>query len=121
MICRPLGHHQLSRVTRDGHVGVQKSQLSWLCENIDEKVKAVLGRPLKGDRPQLWTDRGRPPGPARRADRIRRRDHRHRRKYERTARGPGREIGASEAEPIRTELLRKLTSRGLRGVKRPLS
>jgi putative transposase len=34
-----------------GMTGFGKSQVSRLCEEIDEKVKAFLSRPLKGDRP----------------------------------------------------------------------
>jgi hypothetical protein len=36
--------------------GLSKSQVSRLCEVIDEKVKALLSRPLEGDWPYLWID-----------------------------------------------------------------
>jgi putative transposase len=37
-----------------GMSGVSKSQVSRLCEEIDEKVKAFLNRPIEGDWPYLW-------------------------------------------------------------------
>ena len=97
--------------------GISKSQVSRLCEEIDGKVKAFLERPIEGDWPYLWIDAT----------------------YLKVRRGGrivsvaviiaigvngdgrrevlGMEIGTSEAEPIWTEFLRKLTRRGLRGVK----
>src|SRR3546814_12647003 len=36
--------------------GVSKSQVSRLCEEIDERVIAFLERPLEGDWPYLWID-----------------------------------------------------------------
>ena len=100
-----------------GMSGVSKSQVSRLCEEIDGKVKAFLERPIEGDWPYLWIDAT----------------------YLKVRRGGrivsvaviiavgvnsdgrrevlGMEIGTSEAEPIWTEFLRKLTRRGLRGVK----
>ncbi len=36
--------------------GISKSQVSRLCEEIDEKVKAFLTRPIEGDWPYLWID-----------------------------------------------------------------
>ncbi len=101
--------------------GISKSQVSRLCEEIDGKVKAFLNRPLEGDWPYVWIDAT----------------------YLKVRRGgrivsvaviiaigvntDGRrevlelEIGTSEAEPIWTEFLRKLTRRGLRGVKLVIS
>lgn len=100
-----------------GMSGISKSQVSRLCEEIDGKVKAFLDRPIEGDWPYLWIDAT----------------------YLKVRRGRrivsvavilavgvntngrrevlGMEIGTSEAEPIWTEFLRKLTRRGLRGVK----
>ena len=100
-----------------GMSGISKSQVSRLCEEIDGKVKAFLARPLEGDWPYIWIDAT----------------------YLKVRRGGrivsvaiiiavgvnsdgrrevlGMEIGTSEAEPIWTEFLRKLTRRGLRGVK----
>ena len=104
-----------------GMSGISKSQVSRLCEEIDGKVKAFLNRPLEGDWPHLWIDAT----------------------YLKVRRGGrivsvaviiaigvntdgrrevlGLEIGTSEAEPIWTEFLRKLTRRGLRGVKLVIS
>ena len=98
-----------------GMSGISKSQVSRLCEEIDGKVKAFLERPIEGDWPYLWIDAT----------------------YLKVRRGGrivsvaviiavgvnsdgrrevlGMEIGTSEAEPIWTEFLRKLTR--LRGVK----
>jgi hypothetical protein len=39
-----------------GMSGISKSQVSWLCEEIDGKVKGFLNRPLEGDWPYLWID-----------------------------------------------------------------
>lgn len=97
--------------------GISKSQVSRLCEEIDDKVKAFLDRPIEGEWPYLWIDAT----------------------YLKVRRGGrivsvaviiavgvntdgrrevlGMEIGTSEAEAIWTEFLRKLTRRGLRGVK----
>ena len=104
-----------------GMSGISKSQVSRLCEEIDVKVKAFLERPIEGDWPYLWIDAT----------------------YLKVRRGGrivsvaviiavgvntdgrrevlGMEIGTSEAEPIWTEFLRKLTRRGLRGVKLVIS
>jgi hypothetical protein len=37
-----------------GGTGVSKSQANRLCEEIDERVKAFLDRPLEGDWPYVW-------------------------------------------------------------------
>ena len=39
-----------------GLEGVSKSQVSRLCGEIDDKVKAFLARPIEGDWPYLWID-----------------------------------------------------------------
>jgi putative transposase len=39
-----------------GMTGISQSQVSRLCEEVDEKVKAFLCRPLEGDWPYLWID-----------------------------------------------------------------
>ncbi len=36
--------------------GISKSQVSRLCEEIGDKVKAFLGRPIEGDWLYLWID-----------------------------------------------------------------
>ena len=36
--------------------GISKSQVSRLCEDIDERVHAFLDRPIEGDWPYLWID-----------------------------------------------------------------
>ncbi|ESX16952.1 transposase ISRm25b, partial [Mesorhizobium sp. LSJC255A00] len=99
-----------------GMSGISKSQVSRLCEEIDGEVKAFLDRPIEGDWPYLWIDAT----------------------YLKVRSGGrivsvaviiavgvnadgrrevlGMEIGTSEAEPIWTEFLRKLTRRGMRGV-----
>jgi len=101
--------------------GVSKSQVSRLCEEIDDKVKAFLERPIEGEWPYLWIDAT----------------------YLKVRRGGrivsvaviivvgvntdgrrevlGMEIGTSEAEAIWTEFLRKLRRRGLSGVKLAVS
>ena len=37
-----------------GMSGISKSQVSRLCSEIDDKVKAFLNRPIEGDWPYLW-------------------------------------------------------------------
>ena len=36
--------------------GISKSQVSRLCQEIDERVNAFLARPIEGDWPYLWID-----------------------------------------------------------------
>jgi putative transposase len=100
-----------------GMSGISKSQVSRLCEEIDERVQAFLDRPIEGDWPYLWID----------ATYV---------KVRQAGRivsvavivavgvnGDGRrevlgmDIGPSEAEVFWTAFLRKLARRGLRGVK----
>ena len=104
-----------------GMSGISKSQVSRLCAEIDDKVKAFLVRPLEGDWPYLWLD----------ASYVKLRQQGRivsvavivavavntdgRREV------LGLEIGASEAETFWTAFLRKLARRGLRGVKLVIS
>jgi putative transposase len=104
-----------------GMTGISKSQVSRLCEEIDGKVKTFLDRPIEGDWPYLWID----------ATYVKVRQNGRivsvaviiaigvnsdgRREV------LGMEIGASEAETFWTGFLRKLTRRGLRGVKLAIS
>jgi putative transposase len=39
-----------------GMSGLSKSQVSRLCAEIDDKIAALLDRPLEGDWPYLWLD-----------------------------------------------------------------
>lgn len=100
-----------------GMSGISKSQVSRLCEEIDERVKAFLDRPIEGDWPYLWID----------ATYVKVRQNGRivsvaviiavgvnadgRREV------LGMDIGPSEAETFWTSFLRKLARRGLRGVK----
>ncbi|HLY43328.1 MAG TPA: IS256 family transposase [Terracidiphilus sp.] len=104
-----------------GMTGISKSQVSRLCEEIDERVNAFLERPLEGDWPYLWID----------ATYVKVRqggrivsvatiiavavNSEGRREVLGMATGP------SEAEPFWTAFLRSLTRRGLRGVKLVIS
>ena len=100
-----------------GGSGVSKSQVSRLCAEIDERVKAFLDRPLEGDWPYVWLD----------ATYVKvRRNHRIVSVAVIVAVGVnadcrremlGMDIGPSEAETFWTAFLRKLRRRGLRGVK----
>jgi putative transposase len=104
-----------------GMTGISKSQVSRLCEEIDERVGAFLSRPIEGDWPYLWIDatylKVRQAGRivsvaviiavAVNTDGVRE--------------ILGLEIGPSEAEPFWTSFLRSLTRRGLRGVKLVIS
>jgi transposase-like protein len=104
-----------------GMSGISKSQVSRLCEEIDDKVKAFLNRPIEGDWPYLWID----------ATYVKVRQSGRivsvavivavgvnadgRREV------LGLDIGPSEAETFWTGFLRKLARRGLRGVKLVIS
>ena len=104
-----------------GMSGISKSQVSRLCEEIDERVTAFLERPIEGDWPYIWMDATYIK--VRRAGRIvsvaviiavgvnsdGRREV------------LGMTIGHSEAEVFWTEFLRSLARRGLRGVKLVIS
>jgi len=100
-----------------GGSGVSKSQVSRLCEEIDEKVQAFLTRPIEGDWPYLWIDATYVK--VRQAGRIvsvavivavgANTDGRRE--------VLGQDVGPSEAETFWTEFLRGLARRGLRGVK----
>ena len=104
-----------------GMDGISKSQVSRLCEEIDDKVKPFLGRPIEGDWPYVWLD----------ATYV---------KVRQTGRivsvavviaigvnSDGRrevlglDICPSEAQTFWSEFLRKLARRGLRGVKLVIS
>ena len=97
--------------------GISKSQVSRLCGEIDDKVKAFVTRPIEGDWPYLWIDgtyvkvrqNGRIVSVAVIVAVGVNSDGR---------RGVlGMDIGPSEAETFWTAFLRKLARRGLRGVK----
>ncbi len=104
-----------------GASGVSKSQVSRLCADIDDRVKAFLDRPIEGEWPYLWIDatylKVRQEGRVVSVAVI-------------VAVGVntdgrreilGMDIGASEAETFRTDALRKLKRRGLKGVKLVIS
>ena len=104
-----------------GMSGISKSQVSRLCEEIDERVHTFLERPIEGDWPYVWVD----------ATYVKVRQNGRivsvaviiavgvntdgRREV------LGLDIGASEAATFWIEFLRKLTRRGLRGVKLVIS
>ena len=44
------------RVKSFGITGISTSQVSRLCEQIDERVQAFLNRPIEGEWPYLWLD-----------------------------------------------------------------
>jgi len=104
-----------------GMTGISKSQVSRLCAEIDERVKAFLERPIEGSWPYLWID----------ATYVKVRESGRivsvaviiavgvnsdgRREV------LGMAVGPSEAEPFWTKFLRSLTRRGLRGVKLVIS
>jgi len=104
-----------------GMTGISKSQVSRLCEEIDERVNAFLDRPLEGDWPYLWIDATYVK--VRQAGRIVSVatiiavavNAEGRREVLGMATGP------SEAEPFWTAFLRSLMRRGLRGVKLVIS
>ena len=104
-----------------GLSGISKSQVSKLCKEIDERVKAFLERPLEGDWPYLWLDatylKVREGGRIVSVAAI----------IAVAANTEGRReivglgIGPSEAETFWADFLKRLTRRGLRGVKLVIS
>src|SRR5947199_6361704 len=104
-----------------GLSGISKSQVSKLCKEIDERVKAFLERPLEGEWPYLWLD----------ATYLKVReggrivsvaaiiavavDTEGRREI------VGLHLGPSEAETFWATFLKNLLRRGLRGVKLVIS
>lgn len=104
-----------------GMTGISKSQVSRLCQEIDERVTAFLDRPIEGDWPYLWVDATYVK--ARAAGRIVSMavivavgvNSDGRREV------LGMDIGPSEAETFWIAFLRKLARRGLRGVKLVIS
>jgi putative transposase len=104
-----------------GMSGVSKSQVSRLCEEIDERVSTFLNRPIEGEWPYLWIDatyvkvrqNGRIVSVAVTVAVAVNTDGRRE--------VLGMDIGASEAETFWTEFLRKLKRRGLSGVKLVIS
>src|SRR5471030_2788329 len=100
-----------------GGSGISKSQVSRLCEEIDDRVKTFLNRPIEGDWPYVWLD----------ATYVKARRDGHVVSVAVIVavgvNGDGRRevlglaIGTSEAETFWTAFLRKLARRGLRGVK----
>jgi transposase-like protein len=104
-----------------GMTGISKSQVSRLCQEIDERVQAFLERPIEGDWPYLWLDATYIK--VRRAGRIVSVaaiiavavNSEGRREV------LGLAIGPSEAETFWSDFLRSLTRRGLRGVKLVIS
>jgi transposase-like protein len=100
-----------------GMSGISKSQVSRLCEEIDERVKAFLERPIEGEWPYLWIDatyvKVREAGRvvpvaviiAVAANTDGRREV------------LGLAVGPSEAEPFWTAFLRGLVRRGFKGAK----
>lgn len=98
-----------------GMSGISRSQVSRLCEEIDERVHAFLDRPIEGDWPYLWINATYVK--QRQAGRI---------VAVGTNTGGRREVlgmtvGPSEAETFWTAFLRSLARRGLRGVKLVIS
>lgn len=104
-----------------GMSGISKSQVSRLCEEIDDRVKTFLGRPIEGDWPYLWLDatyvkvrqNGRIVSVAVTIAVAVNTDGRRE--------VLGMDIGPSEAETFWIEFLRKLKRRGLNGVKLVIS
>lgn len=104
-----------------GMSGISKSQVSRLCEEIDEKVNAFLSRPIEGEWPYLWVD----------ATYLKMRQGGRvvsvavtiavgvntdgRREF------LGLAVGNSEAETFWTDFLRSLVRRGLHGVQLVIS
>jgi transposase-like protein len=104
-----------------GMTGISKSQVSRLCEELDEKVQEFLGRELTGTWPYLWLD----------ATYLKvRSGGRVVNKAVVVAVGVndqgvretlGLAVGPAESEAFWTQFVRSLIQRGLRGVKLVIS
>src|SRR5215210_4331033 len=104
-----------------GLSGIDKSRVSRLCKEIDERVSAFLERPLAGEWPYLWLD----------ATYLKVREGGRIVSVAAiiavavTTEGKreivGLHIGPSEAEPFWSTFLRDLVRRGLKGVKLVIS
>ena len=98
-----------------GLSGINKSQVSKLCKDIDERVNAFLDRPLSGEWPYLWLD----------ATDLKQREGGRivdvaaiiavAANSEGKREIVGLHIGPSEAETFWTTFLKSLVRRGLRG------
>jgi putative transposase len=101
-----------------GLAGISKSQVSKLCKDIDDRVRAFLDRPLAGEWPYLWLD----------ATYLKQREGGRivsvaaiiavAANTEGKREIIGLYIGPSEAETFWSAFLKSLARRGLRGVKR---
>ncbi len=104
-----------------GLSGINKSQVSKLCKDIDERVNAFLDRPLSGEWPYLWLD----------ATYLKQREGGRivdvaaiiavAANSEGKREIVGLHIGPSEAETFWITFLKSLVRRGLRGVKLVIS
>jgi transposase-like protein len=104
-----------------GCSGVSKSQVSRLCTEIDERVRAFLQRPIEDDWPYVWLD----------ATYVKVRQNGRIVSVAVTiavgVNSDGRRevlglaVGPSEAETFWVDFLRSLARRGLRGVKLVIS
>ena len=101
-----------------GMGGISKSQVSRLCEELDEEVARFRGRPLEGSYPYVWVD----------ATYVKARQDGHiastavviavganAKTGEREV--LGLDVGPSEDEAFWSSFLRSLVARGLRGVR----
>src|SRR3954468_24184782 len=100
---------------------VSKSEVSRICELLDEQVEAFRGRPLEGEYPYLWLDakveKVRDGGRVvHKAVVIAHRVHETGRKEI-----VGIDVGEAETEAFWTEFLRSLIKRGLVGVQLVIS
>jgi len=82
-----------------GMTGISKSQVSRLCGEVDEKVKAFLSRPIEGDWPYLWIDAALRESARERAHRLGRGDRRGGRQQRRSPRGARHGIGPRRPRP----------------------
>jgi len=104
-----------------GLTGISKSQVSKLCQDIDERVGAFLDRPITGEWPYLWLD----------ATYLKQREGGRivsvaaiiavAVNSEGKREIIGLHIGPSEAETFWATFLKSLVRRGLRGVKLVIS
>jgi len=104
-----------------GMSGISKSQVSRFCGELDERVNAFLERRLEGDWPYLWLD----------ATYLKSRDGGHIVSRATVvavavhAQGQrevlGLAVGPAESEAFWTDFLRRLTRRGLSGVRLVIS
>ena len=112
---------KLDQLVESPGLRVSKSEVSRVCEGLDEQVEAFRGRPLEGRYPYLWLDAK--VEKVRAGGRVQRKCLVIAHAVHETGRREviGLDVGECETEAFWTEFLRGLVSRGLVGVQLAIS